>query len=70
MLDWTSKLSARQRTLLSEKLFDAGNLALGALVFGQLLGSRPASLGWILAGCVVWAGLMTFSSWLIRKDLP
>ncbi len=53
-------LTPEQRQMLIDKLPDAANLALGALVFGQFLGDEPFSLvkaagglaGWfVLLGC-------------------
>jgi hypothetical protein len=38
------RLSKRRRELLADKLPDAANVALGALVFGQFLGQDPPSI--------------------------
>lgn len=45
--------------MLIEKLPDAANLALGALVFGQFLSERPYSVGLALIGITVWAALLS-----------
>ena len=37
------RFTQEQRQMLIDKLSDAANLALGALVFGQFLGDRPFS---------------------------
>jgi hypothetical protein len=44
------ELKRAQREMLSEKLSDAGNLAAGALVFGQSLAERPFSIVMALFG--------------------
>jgi hypothetical protein len=44
-----------QRRMLIDKLPDAANLSLGALVFGQFLGERPFSIPLAILGLVTWA---------------
>ena len=44
--------------MLIDKLPDAANLALGALVFGQLLSERPFSAGIAVLGLVMWLALL------------
>lgn len=51
-------LTTEQRRMLIDKLPDAANLALGALVFGQLLGSQPFSIGLALLGVGTWFTLV------------
>ena len=43
-----------QRQMLIDKLPDAANLALGALVFGQFLGDRPFSVSIAMLGIGTW----------------
>lgn len=43
---------AGQRRMLVDKLPDAANLALGALVFGQVLGDDAFSIGIAVLGVV------------------
>jgi len=40
MLDW----NAKQRALVADKLFDFGNVAAGAMIFGQFVADRPFSV--------------------------
>jgi hypothetical protein len=47
-------LKRAQRTMLVDKLPDLANLSVGALVFGQFLGSAFSSIV-ALAGIAVWA---------------
>ena len=44
--------------MLIDKLPDAANLALGALVFAQFLGERPFSMAVATLGVGMWAGLL------------
>lgn len=67
MLDWKPTLNPKQRALLAEKLIDAANLALGAFVFGQLLGNRPDSAKWMLVGGVIWLGALVIGVRLIQE---
>ena len=52
------RFSQKQRALLLDKLADAANLALGALVFGQFLGDGPFSFGVATFGLTAWAALL------------
>jgi hypothetical protein len=60
------QLNSSQRTLLAEKLCDAGNLAAGALVFGQFLADRFSVL-LACAGFTLWTGLMAWALALTRR---
>ena len=51
-------LTTEQRRMLMDKLPDAANLALGALVFGQFLGDRPFSVGVAVLGMATWAAFL------------
>jgi hypothetical protein len=55
------ELNSRQRSVLAEKLPDAANVAVGALVFGQFLGERPFSLLRAFGGVVVWVLFMALA---------
>jgi small-conductance mechanosensitive channel len=61
------RLDQRQRLLLADKLFDVGNLAAGALVFGQFLGERVVSRRIVGAGLLTWIVLLAFSAILARE---
>jgi hypothetical protein len=52
------RFSQKQRAMLLDKLADAANLALGALVFGQFLGDRPFSFGVAAFGLTAWFALL------------
>jgi hypothetical protein len=49
MLDW----NPRQRALIADKLFDAGNIAAGGMLFGQFVSDRPFSFALAVVG--VWS---------------
>lgn len=50
--------------MLMDKLPDAANLSLGALVFGQLLGDKPFSLGLAALGIGGWVTLLGWGFFL------
>jgi hypothetical protein len=52
-------LKDKQRELLANKLPDAGNLAVGALFFGQFLSDRPFSIVIALCGIGAWIAMVT-----------
>jgi hypothetical protein len=54
--------------MLIDKLPDTGNLALGALVFGQYISDRPFSLRLAIVGCVGWVALFAWGLLLGEKD--
>jgi len=56
--------------MLIDKLPDAANLALGALVFGQLLADRPFSPLVAILGAVSWVTLIGGAFWLGGKRRP
>lgn len=57
------RLNKEQRVLLSEKLMDTGNIALGAMVFGQFLEGK-FSMALTLGGVAIWALLLIYSVFL------
>jgi hypothetical protein len=61
------KLKPKQRDVLIDKLPDVGNLAAGALVFGQMLSDRPFSLPVELLGLGLWLSLMAYSLFLGKQ---
>jgi hypothetical protein len=63
------QLNSTQRTLLAEKLCDAGNLAAGALLFGQFLADRFSIL-LACAGLTLWVGLIGWALALSIKREP
>ncbi len=58
------RLNAGQRALLADKIGDAGNLALGALIFGQVLAERPFSTAIGLLGGCAWLVFMVAATLL------
>ena len=48
------EFDARQRTLVADKLFDAANVAAGAMVFGQFVTEGPFSIAVAIVGLVIW----------------
>lgn len=52
------RFTKRRRELLAGALPDTANVALGALVFGQLLSDQPYSLALAVAGIVIWFALI------------
>ena len=61
-------LSQEQRRMLIDKLPDAANLMLGALVFGQFLSDQPFSPWLAAGGGVGWLALLGWAFWLGRGD--
>jgi hypothetical protein len=59
------KFTRGRRELLAEKLADAANLALAAMVFGQSLASGQFSVSLAVAGLAVW-GLVIGVSLLVK----
>ena len=66
MLDW----NPRQRTLVADKLFDAGNVALGAMLFGQFVSQQPFSFALALVGVVLWVTFFAISVALEKRSRP
>lgn len=60
------RLPKRRRELLIDKLPDAANVALGALVFGQFLRDDPYSIVAVVIGAATWLGLMAVA-WLVSE---
>ena len=61
-------LTLEQRRMLIDKLPDAANLALGALVFGQFLQERLFSRWLAAAGVAIWLGLLGWAIFLGRGE--
>jgi hypothetical protein len=61
------ELTDKQLFLVADKLFDAGNLAAGALVFGQFLGSGAFSLRLAAIGMAVWLTFLACSVFLAGR---
>jgi len=59
------KFTDGQRELFAEKLADAANLALAAMVFGQSLAVGQFSVSLAVAGLTVW-GLVIGASLLVK----
>lgn len=54
--------------MLVDKLPDAANLALGAMVFGQFLQDRPFSRWLAMVGIVIWLGLLGWALFLGQEN--
>jgi hypothetical protein len=52
------RLTRSQRSLLAETLRDIANIAAGAMVFGQFIGSQAYSLRVAVFGMGVWVTLV------------
>ncbi len=52
------RLKRRQREVLLEKGPDTANLAIGGLVFGQVLNSEPFSIPIAIGGLAIWMVVM------------
>jgi len=61
------RLSRGPRGLLADKLCDGGNVAAGALVFGQFLGTNPFSAVAAALGVCMWAALIAWAMLLSRE---
>ena len=60
-------LNKSQRTLLAETLADIGNVAAGALIFGQFLSDYAFSLRLASFGVVTWLMLTTFAVTIAKR---
>ena len=63
--DWDA-----QRTLLAETLRDIANIAAGAMVFGQFIGSQTFSVRIAAFGMGVWVALVAFAMVLAGERQP
>lgn len=61
------KLKRGQRAMFADKLPDTANLAIGALVFGQLLGTEFSARVAVL-GLAVWGALIAWAAVLAAED--
>ena len=59
-------LSAKQRTTLGEKLMDAANISLGALVFGPLISGTKPSVIVLVLGLLCWIFFASLGVRLLR----
>jgi hypothetical protein len=66
MLDW----DPRQRSLVADKLFDAGNIAAGGMLFGQFVADRPFSVALGIIGLSIWIICLFTSVALERRSRP
>jgi hypothetical protein len=60
-------LDRGQRALLADKLFDAGNVAAGGMVFGQFVANRPFSVFLAVVGLAIWLTSLMVSVVLQRR---
>ncbi len=61
------RFAKEQRELLADKLPDAANVAVGALVFGQFLSERVFSVGVAVCGVGLWTFLLALALWYRRR---
>ena len=61
------RLTHPQRVLLAETLRDIANIAAGAMVFGQFIGSQTFSFRIAAFGMGVWIVLVAFATVLARE---
>ena len=64
------RLNQDQRTLLAEKLCDAGNLAAGALLLGQAVGGARFSVPMGVTGMALWIVAMGAALYLRHSKRP
>jgi hypothetical protein len=62
------RLSTEQRRLVADKVFDGANVAAGALVFGQFLGSGAFSAAMAVAGATLWVAAAVCAIWVTRES--
>jgi hypothetical protein len=58
------RLNSGQRDLAAEKVADAANVALGAMVFGQVLSGAPFSITLASVGVAIWTAGLFVGVWL------
>ncbi|HEY5618148.1 MAG TPA: hypothetical protein VIK60_09390 [Vicinamibacterales bacterium] len=63
-------LKREQRTLLAETVRDIANIAAGAMVFGQFLGSQMFSMWIAIGGVAVWIALVAWAIGLAGEAKP
>jgi hypothetical protein len=56
--------------LAADKLFDAGNVAAGGMVFGQFLADRPFSIALAVTGLAIWLTFFVVSVMLEGRSRP
>ncbi len=61
-------MNPKQREVFAEKLMDVGNIAAGALIFGQFFSEQGFRWGLTLFGLAVMAGLYTYAYFLLRFE--
>lgn len=62
------RFGERQRGVWIDTLSQAANVAAAGLLFGQFVSERPFSVGLALAGIVMWALLLAWSTFLARDE--
>jgi hypothetical protein len=61
-------MNPKQREVFAEKLMDVGNIAAGALIFGQFFSEQGFRWELTLLGLAVMAGLYTYAYFLLRFE--
>ena len=62
------RVATRQRAALSETLREFANLAVAALVLGQVIGTRPLSWRLMGVGALVWLLCLALALALEREE--
>lgn len=68
MLPELPEFNKEQRKFFADKIMDAANIGIGALVFGNLV-SGKVDLTWLVVGVVVYYFCFTVSHELTKGDL-
>jgi len=63
-------LNRQQRVLLAETVRDMANIAAGAMVFGQFLGTQMFSVWVAIGGMSLWIGLEAYAISLAAEPKP
>jgi DNA-binding transcriptional regulator/RsmH inhibitor MraZ len=61
------RLTRAQRVLLAETLRDLANLAAGAMVFGQFIGSETFSRWTMVGGAATWIAFVRLAVSLVKE---
>lgn len=64
------ELNRRQRAMFVDKLPDAANLAMGGLVFGQLVATGRFSTALAIVGVAIWVFFMGWGTALAEREEP
>ncbi|OFW00054.1 MAG: hypothetical protein A3H28_00875 [Acidobacteria bacterium RIFCSPLOWO2_02_FULL_61_28] len=57
-----------RRQLLAEKLMDVANIAVAAMIFGQLISGQPFHIGLGIAGFALWSLIYFAAYFYLLKE--